>query len=117
MEPEGSLLCSQEPYHGSISWVKRIQSITSHPVSLRSILLSSHLSVRLNSCLFPSHFYITLRPLLMRATCPASFILLHLLILIIPGEEYGTWTKSLNIKIFPKYYVSHVQIYTELGIH
>ena len=43
--------------HLSLSWATSIQSITSHPMSWRSILiLSSHLHLGLQSVLFPSGF-------------------------------------------------------------
>jgi hypothetical protein len=57
MEPEGSLLCSQEPSPGPLSWARSIQSILSHPTSLRStLILSNHLHLGLPSGLFPSGF-------------------------------------------------------------
>jgi hypothetical protein len=58
MEPEGSLPCSQELAAGSyISWARCIQFTTSHPISLRSILiLSLHLRLGLPSGYFPSGF-------------------------------------------------------------
>ena len=43
--------------HLSLSWASSIQSITSNPISWRSIvLLSSHLRLGIPSCLFPSGF-------------------------------------------------------------
>jgi hypothetical protein len=60
--------------HWSLSWARSIQSISSHPISLSSILiLSAHLHLGLYSDLFPSGvttniLYAFLFPI--RATCP-----------------------------------------------
>jgi hypothetical protein len=57
MEPEGSLLCSQEPSVGSFPEPESIHSIPPYPISLRSILiLSTHLRLDLPSSLFPYGF-------------------------------------------------------------
>jgi hypothetical protein len=54
MEPEVSLPRSQELYQ---SWARPIQSTTSNPISVRSIVtLSTHLCLGLPSGLFPSGF-------------------------------------------------------------
>ena len=42
--------------HLSLSWASSIQSIPPHPVSWRSILISSHLRLGLTSGVFPSGF-------------------------------------------------------------
>jgi len=41
-------------HYWTLSWITLIQSTTSHPVSLRSILISSHVHLGLPSGLFPS---------------------------------------------------------------
>jgi hypothetical protein len=44
------LSCSQEPFHRSLSWARSCQSITLHPISLRSMLIfSTHPRLRLPS--------------------------------------------------------------------
>jgi len=48
---------SKETRNWSISWARRIQSSTSHPISLRNnLILSTHLHLDLLSGLFPSGF-------------------------------------------------------------
>jgi hypothetical protein len=62
--------------HWSLSWVRRIHSTTSQPISLTSILiLSSHLRLGLSSVLFPSGYpteiLYAFHIVSMRATCAA----------------------------------------------
>lgn len=57
MEPEGSLLFSQETTVGPSPEPDEIQSMPSHSVSLRSILIFCHQCLGLPSVLFHSSFW------------------------------------------------------------
>jgi len=101
MEPEGSLLHSQEPPPLHIlSQIDPVsQSILPHLTSWRSILiLSFHLCLDLPSDLFPSGFptKTMYTPLLfpIRATSPAHFILHDLIAWTMLGEEYRSLSSS-----------------------
>ena len=87
--------------HLSLSWASPIQSTCLHPTSWRSILiLSIHLRLGLPSGLFPSGFltknlYAPLSSPI-RATCPAHLILLDFITRTKLGEEYKTFSSSLQ---------------------
>jgi len=87
--------------HWSLSWARYIHSTTSHPISLRPILiLSSHLRLvfRLVSSLqvFQPEFWMHFSSLSCapRALHPLTF--LDLIILILFDEMYKLWTLSLS---------------------
>jgi hypothetical protein len=81
MEPEASLVFTRT-LHWSLSWARSIESIPSHPIYLRSILiLSTQIHFGIPSALFPltSPPIPYMQPLLpIRATCPVPLILLDL---------------------------------------
>ena len=104
--------------HLSLSWARSIQSTLPNPTSLRSILiLSSHLCLGHPSGLFPSGFptHDLYAPLIFptRATCPAHFILLDFITLVIFGEEYRSFKFLIStlpcslVPLRPKYCPQH----------
>jgi hypothetical protein len=99
MEPESSLLCSQEPATGPYTEPDN-SSHTLQPFFLRFILiLSSYLCSGLSSGLFASGFPTKILYAFLISTihaiCSAYLILHDLIILIIPGEKYKLRSSSL----------------------
>jgi hypothetical protein len=84
----------------SLFWARPVQLTPPHPNCARSSLMSyTHLCPGLPSGLFPSGFLTNNQFALLfypiRTICLAHLILLHLIILIIPDEEYKSCSSSL----------------------
>jgi hypothetical protein len=93
MEPKRFNTVFTTACHWSLSWVRCIHSLPSHPISLGSVLiLLSHLRLRRQCVPFPSCFPTTLLYTFlvssMGATWPTHLIFLEFITLIIFGEAY-----------------------------
>jgi hypothetical protein len=96
---QGFIIMFMRTCHWSRSWGRWLQSAPSHPISLGSILISSHLCLGLPSGLFPSDFLtkILYASLIspVHVTCPTSICILHFIILTIFAEVYKLWSSLL----------------------
>jgi hypothetical protein len=82
-----------------MSWASWIQSTTSHPITLRHILmLPSNLCLGFSSVFFCSDFSTEMLYAFLNftvsATCPAHHILVDFITLIIFGKEHKFWSCS-----------------------
>lgn len=94
------------PRHWSLPWATRMQPTPSIIIALRlTLILSSHLPLGLTSSLSPFEFLtetfhaFLLSP--MRSTFPSYLILLGVIVVIIFGEGYKTWSFSLCSSLQP----------------
>jgi len=103
--------------HWSQSWARCIHSSPSHPISLRSILISFHLCLGLPSGLFlsgfPNKILYAFLTSPMCSTCPAHLILLYLMTLITCGEVYKL--RSVNCDC-PTFWWRDTTIYLVLSL-
>jgi len=82
--------------HLSLFWARSIQSMTSHPTSLKCIFPSKPRSSKWSLSLRPPYAPL---PSTIRANCPARLILLDLITRIIFGEDHGSSFWYMNIII------------------
>jgi hypothetical protein len=84
----------------SLPRARSVQSTPSHPVSARSVLiLLSHVCLHLSSGIFLSCFHnkilCAFLPSSIHDTCPACFILLDFIAVIMFGDEYESQSSIL----------------------
>jgi hypothetical protein len=82
--------------HWSISWARSIQFIPPHLINLSfSLILSDHLQMCLLPSGFPTEIIFAFLFVPIRTVWPAHLFLIDLIILIILGEGYKSWSSSL----------------------